>query len=334
MLAFLRDRGARLSDVRRTKQPRHQRTFGFQVLEPRLPMTATITNLHLVADTGRSRTDLITSQPAITGQMIGGQAEVEFDHNGDGQPEARLSVYEGTFQYNPLDFDQSLQLWEAPLVLQYKVLEYDETGQLVPGSQSGSFSMVLDRIPPRTVPLPTINVPQDAPTTIVDLNSHVWDGYSTDEYLGTRLTKTNPSLFTWAVISPDKRLILDYAPNASGSSWMTVTATDQAGNANSLSFWVHVGVNPAPVISNFQGTSGPGDMWTFSGSVTDNQPVAGLVVNFGGILEGDNLSATVQADGSFSLTTYLPGLESGTVTAIKQDIQGTFSNEASFTIFG
>jgi hypothetical protein len=86
----------------------------------------------------------------------------------------------------------------------------------------------------------------------------------------------------------------------------------------------------APVIYDFVGRQGPGG-WTFTGRVEDDELVAGLEVRFGGLLA--NQSATVQADGSFSITVYLPPGTLGTVTAIVTDYDGLDSEEVSYVIW-
>jgi hypothetical protein len=92
-------------------------------------------------------------------------------------------------------------------------------------------------------------------------------------------------------------------------------------------------VNQAPVISDFYGISEPGGLWTFYGTVTDvDDPVQGMVVDFGGVLANFSLTATVQADGTFSITQAFAGLESGGATAQTQDPHGALSNVAWYEI--
>jgi hypothetical protein len=43
------------------------------------------------------------------------------------------------------------------------------------------------------------------------------------------------------------------------------------------------GTNHPPVISNFTASHSVGNYWTFSGQVTDDQSVAGLIVTLGGL---------------------------------------------------
>ncbi len=84
-----------------------------------------------------------------------------------------------------------------------------------------------------------------------------------------------------------------------------------------------------PSIMNFQGVQGPNG-WTFSGSVQDDESVEGLTVNFGGLLSGQ--TASVAADGTFSITVVLEPDAQGIVTAVVTDLDGLTSETASDTV--
>lgn len=81
--------------------------------------------------------------------------------------------------------------------------------------------------------------------------------------------------------------------------------------------------NP-PYIFDF-GWSVEGNIYTFTGHVIDNQDPFMLTVNFGGLLSGS--WAYVEYDGSFSFTQQLDE-PFGCVTAITQDAEGLWSNQA------
>src|SRR5262245_43006612 len=72
---------------KRKKHSRHDRRHSFEQLELRQLLSADVSNLHLVNDTGTPN-DSITSDPrvtgTVTGSFYGGSAKVEFDHNADG----------------------------------------------------------------------------------------------------------------------------------------------------------------------------------------------------------------------------------------------------------
>lgn len=84
-----------------------------------------------------------------------------------------------------------------------------------------------------------------------------------------------------------------------------------------------------PVITEFTGTC-DGNFWEFTGRVTDDKSVSGLVVRFGGILQGR--TATVNQFGCFSLAVFLSAGTHGGITAITTDQDGLDSNLACFFV--
>jgi hypothetical protein len=138
---------------------------------------------------------------------------------------------------------------------------------------------------------------------------------------------TNSSLFSSLTIDSSGNLTLTFANNTTGDATLTVRATDAAGLLVDTTLAVHV--SDAPVINNFYCINDVDDMWTLTGTVTDNDdPVQGDVVTFGGVLASYNLTATVTTDGVFSLTVELDGLQDGTGTAQTTDPHGVLSNLA------
>ena len=138
---------------------------------------------------------------------------------------------------------------------------------------------------------------------------------------------SNASLFSSLAIDSSGNLTLTFANNTTGDATLTVRATDAAGLLVDTTLAVHV-CDP-PVIGNFFCINDFDDMWTLTGTVTDNdEPVLGDVVTFGGVLASYNLSTTVGTDGVFSLTVELAGLQDGTGTAQTADPYGVLSNVA------
>jgi hypothetical protein len=88
--------------------------------------------------------------------------------------------------------------------------------------------------------------------------------------------------------------------------------------------------NAAPVISDFRAIVGPNGQVTFTGRVSDDTPVAGYVVRITG--PGVDLSAIVQRDGSFSVTTVVTGSTDITVTAQTTD-SGGLKSDPVYTTF-
>src|SRR5829696_1377238 len=87
--------------------------------------------------------------------------------------------------------------------------------------------------------------------------------------------------------------------------------------------------NKPPVISGFGAIVGPNGRVTFTGKVTDDQPVAGLVVIISG--GGVTASAIVGEDGTFRVTTTAGGVVPITVTATVTDTLGATSAPAQTT---
>ncbi len=86
-----------------------------------------------------------------------------------------------------------------------------------------------------------------------------------------------------------------------------------------------------PVITNLAAKPGSNNDWTFSATVVDGKP-GGLTVQFGGIADLLGQTATVQSDGSASITLRLEPGSSGTVTAEVTNFEGVQSEPASLCL--
>lgn len=120
----------------------------------------------------------------------------------------------------------------------------------------------------------------------------------------------------------------------SGSFVASGLGTVQATVSNSLGFTSTVSIvltSAAPVISGFTASAGVGNLWTFSGTVTD-ESVAGLTVTFGGLGALSGESATVQANGTFTKTVTIPPGTQGNATAQVTDSWGLQSNVATYFV--
>jgi hypothetical protein len=104
-------------------------------------------------------------------------------------------------------------------------------------------------------------------------------------------TQTKPSRFAGVTIA-----ILTLI----GSAATTATSDDEV-NGNGM-----------PVITDFFIMSNPGNLWTFEGTVTDENPGT-VVIVFGGMIEGTVTPVT--EEGTFSITILLPAGTSGVVSA-------------------
>jgi hypothetical protein len=85
-----------------------------------------------------------------------------------------------------------------------------------------------------------------------------------------------------------------------------------------------------PEIENFQGTESTPGMWTFSGNVVDDTGVYGLIVEFGGLLEGQ--STMVRENGTFEFTIQLDPNDIGFATATVTDWHQITSQEVEWFV--
>jgi len=122
----------------------------------------------------------------------------------------------------------------------------------------------------------------------------------------------------------------NFAADLSVSQLGTLSASvsdqwGQAAQAASVTL-----TNSAPVIQNFTGTDLGGGLWEFTGRVVDEW-AAGLVVRFSGLSAVSGETATVDADGTFSLTVNLAG-QHGNVQCEVTDWWNVDSALATFTV--
>ncbi len=207
--------------------------------------------------------------------------------------------------------------------------------KIINPESSSSYGGCYGGLAPTTSGISDVNVDEDAPNEVIDLYEAFDDAEEADEDLLYQVVENdNPDLFNSTDIDSYGGLVLDFVDDAYGTADITVRATDCGGQWVETTFTVDVAeVNDAPVISDFGGTEGWGDYWTFSGVVTDvDDDVEGMIVTFGGVLASYNVTATVDADGTFSLTDEFPGLQGGIVTAQTEDDEGLESNVAQYLI--
>jgi len=89
------------------------------------------------------------------------------------------------------------------------------------------------------------------------------------------------------------------------------------------------GANKAPTITDFKAVVGPNGEVTFTGKVSDDQPVGGDLVRITG--PGIDLSAIVRDDGTFQVTTTVFAVGQITVAARATDALGATSDPAYTT---
>jgi hypothetical protein len=109
-----------------------------------------------------------------------------------------------------------------------------------------------------------------------------------------------------------------------------IQAVANDGSLNSAAAYKTL-TNAAPTIGGFTAVGGLNNSWTFSGSVGDEAP-AGLTVTLSGPTGVQGATATVAADGSWSVTLTLAPGASGNVTATVTDWYGL--SGYAYTSFG
>ncbi|NOH04120.1 MAG: hypothetical protein HND47_20185 [Chloroflexi bacterium] len=118
-----------------------------------------------------------------------------------------------------------------------------------------AFALNPSNTPPTIqTPIADVNVNEDAANTVFNLHNNFQDAESADAALTyTVQANTNPGLFTSVDISNPTAFTLDYAPDANGTSNITIRATDPGGLFVEDTFTVTVAaVNDAPAF-----TAGP-----------------------------------------------------------------------------
>ena len=115
--------------------------------------------------------------------------------------------------------------------------------------------------------------------------------------------------------------------NATALGQVSAVAQDSQGE-NSATAQAQVSC-PPPSITGFTAANNYGNVWTFSGTVSDLENPAGLVVQLGG-LTGLTATATCNSNGQFTVTVTLPYGTTGTATANTTDWWGQSATTADY----
>ena len=120
----------------------------------------------------------------------------------------------------------------------------------------------------------------------------------------------------------------DPIPPAEENTYRARTLVYGAAASETYSGWFEITFtyNPAPRITSFVAIEQEDNLWTFTGYVEDNDNPGTLLIDFGGLLEGQTV--IVEFDGSFTLSVYLDPGDCGLVTAQTTDEYGEVSNLA------
>ncbi|MEN6451710.1 MAG: hypothetical protein ABFC96_14555 [Thermoguttaceae bacterium] len=181
---------------------------------------------------------------------------------------------------------------------------------------------------PTTSGIPDLSIAKGAVDHVLTLTDFFADGQSPPQDMVFSIVQdSNPALFSSLTVNSGD-LTLTFAENVTGDAILTIRATGSVGLMAETTLVTHV--STAPVITDFYCINDTGDYWTLTGVVTDaDDPVAGDIIKFGGVLAGFNLTATVDENGVFSVTAELIGMQSGTGTAQTTDLHGVLSNLAT-----
>jgi hypothetical protein len=138
-------------------------------------------------------------------------------------------------------------------------------------------------------------------------------------------------LFGDVAVNPSTGQVM-YVPDPDfyGMDGFTYTVADVNGrvsNVASVMIMVMEDLSP-PVITSFTGVRVSGNLWNFSGTVSDTE-LGGNLVTFGGLISG---SAITQQDGSFSYRATLPSGTIGNVTAIAVNDEDISSAVVNFYV--
>jgi hypothetical protein len=203
---------------------------------------------------------------------------------------------------------------------------------------SADLTYILDQDGTLIPPGAPIGVTNDAPSAydshsiqITDATDYIfslWDNFQDAETPDSQLTyemvsNSNPSLFDSVTINTSTgSLILSAAPNQFGQSQIIIKATDSTGQVVQTSLFVDVtSSNAAPEVC-FVPEFLQGDTFRIVGAVTDDGPVAGLLVVFSGSI---NMQVTTNEDGTFDFEVEVPQANWGEAQAIAWDWYGVQS---------
>lgn len=179
------------------------------------------------------------------------------------------------------------------------------------------------------VPAPGLIAPNPAPSlqmTSIAAGPHEFtlSGHVTDNQPAGLTVQFSGAYSGSAQTDAEGNFSLTVSPDQLGL--VSGTVTDTAGLTSNLAQAIFSSM--PPMITSFTTSNVLGHIWTFTGHVTDEY-AAGLKVTFGGAVQAvDGLTATVDADGNFSLTVEIADGDDGGVSAQTTDWWGLASNQA------
>ena len=127
-------------------------TFSFQYVENVEIGGVRLVGVRLERDTGVEDDDLVTANPtlvgAVYGDLAGGLARIEFDHDGDEWSDGAATVTQSgqQFRYDPRASDPSLAEHEGAFLIQYRLVYVDGQAQETPGAWT-AVELTLETVP-------------------------------------------------------------------------------------------------------------------------------------------------------------------------------------------
>jgi hypothetical protein len=127
-------------------------------------------------------------------------------------------------------------------------------------------------------------------------------------------------------VQPNASGNFSYTAQASGIGTVQAIATDVWGQSSAAAT-VAV-TDTAPIITDFDGTQGTNNNWTFQGDITASS-LTGLTFALAGFAQLQGVSVDVSPTGDFCFSVQLDANANGTVTVTATDAFGLTSNTAS-----
>ena len=159
-------------------------------------------------------------------------------------------------------------------------------------------------------------------------HTYTLHGQVNDEQAGNLIVQFT-GVFNGSVqTAPDGTFSMTVEPNQLGS--IQAKVTDSEGLTSAPAYGQ--AMSAAPMISNFYGIHQISSCWLFTGNVSDEY-AEGLVVRFGGLTALQGQTATVTANGTFSLAVSLGPNDHGTASAQTTDWWGQESNQALCLVY-
>jgi hypothetical protein len=294
--------------------PADEVELSIEELEARRLPAADITSL-LAAGGSAS-----TNDPVVAGSVEGDPIvgiEFEFDRNSDGTFDGTgyLEHESGGFTFDLREVDSTLDDFDGAMTVRARAIELDGQGAPVAGEWVSTDFFVFG-------PPPTLN-----DFTVAETGDDEWT--ISGSVAGARAAGAT---IEFGGVLNGQTVTADSAGNFSLSVTLgeidgmaTAKVVDSLGQESETAEAYCCSI-PDPVVTDFSGSEGDDDVWTFSGTVS-GPLAANATVTFGGVLAGHSVQA--DSNGYFSATIELGNVD-GVATAQAADGDGRVSDAAEF----